>query len=179
MKRVLKLYTIVIYGIWFFLFMGGLLMKVLGTVGNVFTVLYLACMLLSMIIGIVNLVCAIKEAKKDTPDCFRTILTFKLIHIPFYIINFLAWFILALAAANPFLMWMWLFIPVAIVYTYGVLLSTSLYACTHLLARKRNGKQQKIWYHVLLQLTFVLDVVDSVFLYVKYKDTDRQMVEMQ
>lgn len=179
MKKVLKLYTVVIYGIWFSLFVGALLMNLSSTVGAVFTILYWTCLLLSMIIGIVNLVCAIKEAKRDTPDCFRTILLFKLIHIPFYVVNFIVWFILALAAANPFLMWMWLLIPVAMLYAYGVLLSTSLYECSHLLARKRNGKQKRIWYHVILQLIFVLDIVDSVILYLIYKDTDGQMAETQ
>lgn len=137
-------------------------------------IMIFVCMGVCMLFGIVNLIFALKEVSVCTENGFRNVMRFKLIQIPFFIVNFLFWLFYMLASANPFLIFTWVFIPVVILYTYGVMLATSFHECAHLIACKRKGLlgQHKIWYHIILQFIFVLDIIDSIVLYRKYRGID-------
>ena len=98
----------------------------------------------------------------------------KLINIPFFILNILMWTALLLASFNPFLIWLWLFVPLAVAYAYLLLLATSSYAIVHLILLCRKGKisKGKCVLHIFLQLIFVADVIDILFL----RRMEKQMV---
>ena len=101
-----------------------------------------------------------------------TIMGFKLAFIPFFI-SHSYWFILAMGGtANPFLMILWFVIPfLFLFYAYLVLFSTSSYLIVQILKLRKNGTLTKgqCILHIMMQLLFFIDVVDSVYLFFKYR----------
>lgn len=143
MKKILTAYTASIYGL-LFLAIVLVWIKLSPEAEWIYILLYCACFILSLVLGIVNFAYAMGEARDKTPDCFRTILIFKLIHIPFHIANLFVWMFGVLQTDNLFLWWMGLLaVPVAIVYAYGVLLSTSLYICSHIWGADEAGNRSR------------------------------------
>ena len=76
------------------------------------------------------------------------------------------WAIFALGSFNPFMMFLWIFIPVGIAYTYMALLVSSSYVIVKILDFKRRGilSNRQCALHIFLQLIFVTDVFDSIYL---------------
>lgn len=96
--------------------------------------------------------------------------------IPFFIINFLVYFLLFflfLAASRGILLFtpIPLFFIIFIFFTYLVVLFTSSYGIGFLAIIKRKGRINtgSLIIHILLQLCFVLDVFDTFILLSKYK----------
>ena len=74
--------------------------------------------------------------------------------------------------ANPFLMILWFVIPfLFLFYAYLVLFSTSSYLIVQILKLRKNGTLTKgqCILHIMMQLLFFIDVVDSVYLFFKYR----------
>lgn len=174
MKKMLTIYTIFVYMVPLFIILFLLTNAFFEPLAYFCFIMIFVCMGVCVLLGIANLIFALKEVTVCTENGFRNVMRFKLIHIPFFIVNFLFWLFYMAASANPFLIFTWVFIPVVILYTYGVMLATSFHVCGHLLACKRKGLlgQHKIWYHIILQFIFVLDIIDSIVLYKKYKEID-------
>lgn len=174
MKKMLTIYTISVYMVPLFIILFLLSNAFFDSLAFFCFIMIFVSMGLCMLLGIVNLVFAVKEAAVYTENGFRNVMRFKLMHIPFFIVNFLFWLFYMAASANPFLIFTWVFIPVVVLYTYGVMLATSFHECGHLVTCKRKGLlgQHKIWYHIILQFIFVLDIIDSIVLYRKYRGID-------
>ena len=132
--------------------------------------------LLSIIFIVVNIVTAFLELRNSNNSTQKiplgTIMGFKLALIPFFI-SHSYWFILAMGGtANPFLMILWFVIPfLFLFYAYLVLFSTSSYLIVQILKLRKNGTLTKgqCILHIMMQLLFFIDVVDSVYLFFKYR----------
>ncbi|MDR1131063.1 MAG: hypothetical protein LBL15_01415 [Oscillospiraceae bacterium] len=134
-------------------------------------------LLLSVVLAVINIIRGIKAYMASLyhvgmNDSFGTILAFKIGLVPFFLINFVLWAVVfVIGAFNPFMMFLWIFIPFGIGYTYLMLLATSAYTIPHIIRLKRGGhltKRQCV-FHVVLQLLFVTDVIDSIIFYSKYR----------
>ena len=80
--------------------------------------------------------------------------------------------------ANPFLMILWFVIPfLFLFYAYLVLFSTSSYLIVQILKLRKNGALTKgqCILHIMMQLLFFIDVVDSVYLFFKYRKCNWMM----
>lgn len=129
--------------------------------------LLVICFIVHMIAWIFNLLCASKRTihKWGTRKSAR-FFKFKLIHAPYQILYFACFFMFFLAAANPFLMWTWLFVPLEILHAYIVLLATSFHGISLALRLKRAGiiSNKRFVITVILLLTFVLDFIGGAML---------------
>ena len=121
---------------------------------------------LSILLALADYITAPKMRKAVCEHSFRTLMIFKLALIPFLILNFSMWAIFALGSFNPFMMFLWIFIPVGIAYTYMALLVSSSYVIVKILDFKRRGilSNRQCALHIFLQLIFVTDVFDSIYL---------------
>ncbi|MBP3360210.1 MAG: hypothetical protein J6N52_05110 [Clostridia bacterium] len=119
----------------------------------------------TLITWIVNIVTAIKTYRSGTDIDMRMIIVYKFIQIPFFVCNFILWTLLGLAMMfNPIIIIFIMIIPVVIISTFCIMMSTSIYTILYL---RRNSKEQLIKHsrlHAFLQLMFVCDVIDCFLL---------------
>lgn len=135
----------------------------------------IAFFLLSFLLGFVNIVHAVAMRKnvnlrKKKINIPKIILVFKLCLVPFFMLNFILWSIFALGCYSLFMIFLWVFIPFGIAYTYILLLVTSAYSISQIIVWNQNGiltKKQCVKY-IILQLLFVIDVIAYIILYRKY-----------
>jgi len=136
---------------------------------------------LSIICIVDAVIMLIRNDEMYSDRTFLLILRSKLCNIPFFIVNILMWVLLLPATFNPFLMWIWLFIPLAVAYAYLLLLGTSSYAVAHLifLCRKGQIRKRTCVLHIFLQLIFVVDVIDIFLLRRMEKRLTKQSMEQE
>lgn len=94
----------------------------------------------------------------------KIVLVFKLIMIPFFILNFAMWYMFV----GLFLLFGGLvFIPIGIAFTYIILLSSSAYVMAELFVYYKSGKVnfRFLILHSLLQLLFVIDIIDYIYIH--------------
>jgi hypothetical protein len=96
--------------------------------------------------------------------------------IPYFILNFLFYLLLFLfffAASRGIVVFtpLPLFFLIPIFFTYLSVLFTSPYAIGFIVALRNEDKMKigKLVIHILMQLCFVLDVIDTIVLLKKYK----------
>ena len=142
--------------------------------GGIYT--FFAFLVLSIVLAVINIVSAVKSLKinseSETKKPLKTIMWFKLGLIPFFIIHFFIWVIAMGSTANPFLMVLWVIIPaIFFIYAYMVLLATSSYPIIQIIKMCRRGvfTKGKCAFHIIMQLLFFADVVDTVCLFFKYR----------
>ncbi len=131
----------------------------------------------NMVLGILNIWSAFQlYRKKEYTVVRKRMKVLKLGSIPFFIINFLVYFllfILFVAASRGILLFtpIPLFFTVFIFFTYLIVIFTSSYGIGFLAIVKREKKINtgSFVIHILLQLCFVLDVFDTIILLFKYK----------
>lgn len=137
---------------------------------NVVTILY----------GIVIALMTFKEIKNPTKNYFRQIMIVKCVLIPFFIYNFIIGVCVGIGMLNPFLfMFIFVFVLVKVIYTFILMILTSLPHAAHMLAYMKNGK---IFFvegvlFIVLDFIFVSDVISSIITYKKYKYLDENIVE--
>lgn len=131
-------------------------------------------MILACALVIVNMACALRAVIQSNCMPFQTVMLFKLCLIPFYIVNFICWMIGSMVFHLALVVWPML--PFIIVYTYFTMLGTSVHIIAKLLDLRRNKMiTTKLFViHSILQLTFTLDVLDSIYLTIKQKEFIRQ-----
>lgn len=119
-----------------------------------------------VVASIVGAIISIIRAKHVS---FRAIVVFKLCLIPFYIINFVCWGIASMVFHIA--LFIWPLIPFIIGYTYFTVVGTSAHNIAHLLSLRRNKRisTKQCVGHCILQLIFIADVIDSVYLAIKQK----------
>lgn len=137
----------------------------------------IALFLLSFVLIIINIITAFLGLRRSDSSIKKiplgVIMGIKLALIPFYICHAF-WFLLMMGGtANPFLFVLWFIIPFLFVfYAYLVLLTTSSYLIVQVVKMYKRGvltKGQCIL-HIMMQLFFFADVIDSVYLFFKYND---------
>lgn len=98
----------------------------------------------------------------------KKMIALKLITIPFYLINFAIWGILGMAMLV--VPGMFLGLPIVLIgtaYSYFCLLVTSANSIAFINFKYRNAQisRRKAILHCVLQLIFVIDVIDCIYLY--------------
>lgn len=132
------------------------------TCAYIFWILFLLLILVSVVNIIVSL-CLFSHPKKDITK-FTMIL--KLIHIPWYIFNFILASIIAILMINPFLIiYSPLFILVIFLITYLFIVSSSLPLCSYLFANKKLENSKDVPLLFVLLFIDVLDVLSSILIY--------------
>lgn len=99
----------------------------------------------------------------------RTVLIFKLLAIPFFILNYAFWFMMNVAlwvVPGLFVLSIIFAFPVGVGFTYLVLLSSSSYSIAILKVLYKNGEitKKKFILHTILQLLFMVDVIDQIII---------------
>lgn len=122
-------------------------------------------LVVSLILLIINVIMVFITNKKDLD--VKLILTFKLIQVPFFILNFLIWCILFVATMfNPLIIVFIFAVILGIIFAFCVMMSTSIYTIAYILHNKVEHKML----HTILQLIFIFDVIDCIYLYKKYHE---------
>ena len=100
----------------------------------------------------------------------------KLGTIPYFVLNFILYFLLCLlffAASRGLIIFtpIPLLLLLPIFFTYLTVLFTSCYGIglIAIISKENSSKRGNLIVHVLLQLCFVLDVVSTIILLIKYK----------
>ena len=127
-------------------------------------------LLITVALGAVNIINAIVTALKNKNETLtsswhnKTMLVFKLIMIPFFVLNFIFWYT---ATSITFLFGGFLLIPIGIVFTYIILLSSSTHVISEMYVYYKNRKITFPFFilHSLLQLLFVVDVIDYIYVH--------------
>jgi hypothetical protein len=137
----------------------------LSTVFIIWFVLY-------CIISIINIVSIIIDYRKnDTELLFKKMKRVKIGLIPYWVINFICYLpisVVMLLVGHGF---GFLIVPIFIFASYMVLCLTSLFSILYLLNLKKNNNISKKQFiiHTLLQLIFVVDIIDTIYLIIKLK----------
>lgn len=137
-----------------------------------------------IIAGVLNVVFAIVNIKnayrlyknRESITLRKYMKTLKFGAIPYFVLNFVIYlllFLLFFAASRGIIIFspIPLFFLIPTFFTYLAVLYTSPYAIGFVAVLRNEGKMKtgKLVIHVLLQLCFVLDVVDAIVLLKKYK----------
>jgi len=125
---------------------------------------------ITIALAITNIINAIitalnKENKSLMINSYsKTILVFKLIMIPFFILNFIMWY---MAVGLIFLFGGFLLIPIGIAFTYIILLSSSTHVIAELYVYYKNRKITFNFFivHSILQLLYVIDIIDYIYVH--------------
>ena len=134
----------------------------------------LALLGVSTLLGITALILGIKGAVKNEGPVSGITVVVKVLMIPFFVVNFLLWFLAIGGMFNPFLM---VGIPVVafigICLTYGYMLTTSLpdivYTMIFCIRNQRKPSRLMV-IGVIFEFIFMLDLVGSIMLHKAYKD---------
>ena len=129
-------------------------------------------MLVVCILVIGNIILAIILVKRSKTLSFKYVAILKLMLIPYYMLNFFLWLTIAIMAIP--------LIPFVVVYTYFTMIGTSTCIIAKLLFLRRSNviKTNQFVFHCILQLVFMLDVIDSIYLFKREKEFD-DMIESQ
>lgn len=138
--------------------------------------LLIALFLLSFVFIIINIVTAFTGLKQTDSNIKNNILGFimrlKLVFIPFFITHAFYFLVIMGGTANPFLYILWFILPfLFLFYAYLILLTTSSYLIVQIIKMGKSGMLTKgqCVLHIIMQLLFFADVIDSVYLFVKYR----------
>lgn len=117
--------------------------------------------------------CAIKPSNKskEREKLRAAMLFFKLLTVPFFIANFI---VFAIAAFLPLIFVFWIFYPLVVIATYFLMLVTSSYSIAVLVLYNKSKLLSKRAFavHVILQLVFIADVVDAIYLFFALRKKD-------
>ena len=126
-----------------------------------------------LVLCVCNLVSAFRSGRKsDLPGAARMAaagLVWKLLAIPYFLLNFLAWTAISAAfLVVPGLQVFLLGLPLAALATYIPLLTSSTWTLSAIRAARRAGVPVKKR-HTVFQLLFVLDTIDALWLYFRLR----------
>lgn len=137
---------------------------------KVFYALWIVVGILLLVSYIFNLVLAIKDfLKGDLLYLKKSMLTMKMGTIPFFILNFLI-FVgvlgLVILVSRGLGIILLPIVPVVVTVTYFILLLTSAYSVVFLIRLKRLNmiSTPSLVIHIILQLFFCIDIIDTLFL---------------
>lgn len=133
----------------------------------------------NFIIAIANIINSITLFRNsDDVSLRQNMKTLKFGLIPYFFINFILYlfiFLILFAASRGIIIFspIPLFFIIPIIFTYLAVLFTSFYGIGYvlILGKENRIKSNGLVIHVLLQLCFVLDVISTVILLAKYKNS--------
>ncbi len=132
-------------------------------------------MLVAGALVILNIAIAAISAAQSKYLPFKTVMLYKLCLIPFYIVNFVCWMIGSMVFHLSFVVLPML--PFVIAYTYFTMIGTSVHIIVKLIDLRKNNKitTKQLIIHFILQITFTLDVLDSIYLTIKRKKFEKEL----
>lgn len=176
----LTVLTIILYAIQFGIYSLGMISDsgIGEALSGVMGVLVLILMVVSVILIFANIINALilvgsRSGYEGTiAGNAKKIFIFKLLLIPFYILNFFNWGMIMMALLIvPGLQLFLGIILVGVVWTYGILLSTTAYGAG-IIWKMCKRKQIPMWAAVclmILQFIFVVDIIGYMVFYLKYR----------
>lgn len=118
----------------------------------------------AIFVGLAYSIVALVRCLKPASHPFRDALLFKLVMVPFFIVNFYLCAFLLAGLLNPWLAWsVFAVVPLVISLTYLVLLVTSSYSLGMMirsLITKKENRRRYDW-QIALHFVFVADVVSA------------------
>ncbi|MCL2109334.1 MAG: hypothetical protein FWH20_08335 [Oscillospiraceae bacterium] len=127
------------------------------------------------VLCVINIIFAVRKVKKFAENFAenkkklravnRAVLAFKLLAMPFFVVNYAFWFVANIAlGVNTLIFISMIIIPLAVGFAFLVLLASSAYSIALLRALHTNGAitKRELKTHTVFQLLFVFDVVDSL-----------------
>lgn len=130
--------------------------------------------LILLAVSIINIVFSIiiaistQNLPKVRNEMRKIMLFIKLLSIPFFIINFAIWTgVVGTVSLFPGGLLIWIFVPIIVFLTFIILLVTSSFSISTVIlyGRSKLLNKHEIIIHILLQLIFVIDVFDAMFLF--------------
>lgn len=168
MKKVLTAFSSAIYAVQLILISGAVVVVNTGnSLALPLTALLCAVSVLAtLVMGVISIVYAGCSMYRDDPgfDC-KTVSVFKLVNIPFFMLNFGIWLFVTMMILTPmFIGAIWL-LPLGVGYAYFVMLATSLPMIFYIFKLKCDNEISfaSMTLHIILQLIFVLDIVDALY----------------
>lgn len=140
---------------------------------EVFSTMFFVWIVVYVLIAVVNVVSGVIEyRRREFGLIFSKMKRLKTALIPYWIINFICYlpicvFLLIFGHGFGFVV-----VPVIILSSYSVLLVTSVFSILFLMYLKKTNKieMKEFILHTILQLVFVLDVIDAFILMKRYKE---------
>lgn len=128
----------------------------------------------------VNLVCAVRACRRNTAALrlSRLGMVWKLLAIPYYLLNFAAWVMAGVMGMFPGMQVLWLLLPLAAAATYLPLLTSSAYTVAAIVEARRQGNRIGLC-HIVWQLLFLADLVDAVWLFCNLRNYERKRKEAE
>lgn len=127
--------------------------------------------LVTLGIGLANLIVAVLNFSKDIRPPYRLTMTAKLVLVPFFIVNFVIWALLIVGSLNPFLFFLApLFAVFSVVSTYMIMLASGVHNMAYLLRELIKTRQIKYIFYLIAHFIFCIDVVAAIVLYIKEKE---------
>lgn len=155
------------------LYIGPILFYVFSKSTSISESISIIVTILNLILPLVNILYAIFYSKKISNDeekvkkWNRNILIIKIVLIPFYIINFIFWFLVSILGIVPVFMFLLVAGPImGIISAYWILLSTSFYSVAVIKEYYKFGYLTKTlkMIFIISQFLFVLDLIGYVVL---------------
>lgn len=157
-----------------FLYLSQALVIAIGCIeAEWLTYCFLAAVALSFVLGLANIIFAVADRKTAFKTALGKSMVFKLVLIPYYILNF-AEFIILLAggAVTAFAPLFWpALLPILLTafliccFSYFIMISTSALNIVALIRERRGVNPVFALVNVVLQFVPVADVLDTVYLY--------------
>lgn len=169
MNSVLKKVLPVVLLIWPYLFFAGFLIGQDNE--TLFSAFFLSYLAMTAVVYLINIVNA--WIYKGEDDCYRLAffdMLIKLLHIPFYLLVFLAGVLMFMAMVVPALVFV---SPLIIFMLFMVhlflMITSSMYGVSALVKAARQGKVTKKYavLHGILHFLFVTDVISAICVFVK------------
>lgn len=143
--------------------------------------------IINVVFGVINIINTLRLFKNGEYNSLRKRMkVLKFGTIPYFIINFVLYFLLFMlffAASRGFFILtpMPLLFLIPTFFTYLTVVLTSVYGIgfVAILKRERRITTGKLIIHILLQLCFVLDIIDTIVLVIKHKAVKKELTEME
>lgn len=134
--------------------------------------------ILTLVSGCVNVANAVKiqrDPNNETGISMKAIMLMKLFLFPVYVVLFMVLLMSGILVLTVWWTFLGLFmIPIVIAYSYFVLLTSSALAISRIIILGRRGilSKSKCILHIIMQVFFVADVIDSIIVFAKERKSE-------
>lgn len=138
------------------------------TLENILSNSSLVFFIISIILGLVNLIMAFTNTNTNNNDIVKITMISKLVLIPYFIINFIICTLLIIGFAFVLTIFStFILIPLFVFITYMTMIITSSYNISYLINMFKNKEIDFISFilHFIFQLVFICDVIDTIYIY--------------
>jgi len=132
---------------------------------KIMPVLFLLWLIIFIIIIIKNILFVIKLYKQNNAvELLKNTKYIKLSLIPFWVINFIVTLLIMIILIMGTRGFGIILIPIPVCFAYFILLVTSSFSIAYILLQNKNKKIKNYIIHIILQLCFVLDIIDTIYI---------------